>query len=350
MTTLKKLALILSGILACSGAGYYHCVQNVVPKFLQEQLPLVEQLAPDYINGQVKIGSLNWNGALSIEINDVVVTNDKKRKIAVLPKTVISLRPWRALFGKVEKAVGRVEIISPEVYLHMNAQEKWNLQTLLKPSDSDETPFYGLAFVKNGLLHVSTPQGKWDFGVEATVEGGANPQFDFESIITAGNDKLKLKGLMTTKGVGHMTLASDNFALAPYASLAKHYAKVNDFAGSFKDVHLLYNKEKDKIKISGQAELAEAGGKLLISDKEHLVSLNGKFKVSDNKVSLKDFLAKLDENKIKINVEADLDDIDHPKATGNLSAEEITFAGRTAKEIYLPFVADSKLVTVNKAG
>ena len=105
---MNKLALALSGILVCSGAGYLHCVNNVVPKFLHEQLPVIEKMAPDYIKGSVKIGGFTWGGGLSVEVDNVVVTDATKEKVAVLPKTIVSLKPWKAIFDKTEKAISKV--------------------------------------------------------------------------------------------------------------------------------------------------------------------------------------------------------------------------------------------------
>ena len=35
----------------------------------------------------------------------------------------------------------------------------------MKPSESEETPFYGLLEVNKAKLNVDTPYGKWNFGV-----------------------------------------------------------------------------------------------------------------------------------------------------------------------------------------
>jgi len=79
---MNKLALALSGILACSGAGYYHCVNNVVPTYLHEKLPAIENMATDYINGKVKIEGFTWDGTLSFQVDNVVVTDKNQVEAA----------------------------------------------------------------------------------------------------------------------------------------------------------------------------------------------------------------------------------------------------------------------------
>lgn len=346
---MNKLALALSGILACSGAGYYYCVNNVVPKYLHEKLPAVESMADNYINGKVKIKGFTWGGGLSFEVDDVVVTDKNQTEVVVLPKTIVSLRPWLGIFDKTEKVVSKIEFVNPEVYLTMDEKQKWNMQSLLKPSDSDETPFYGQAQITNGKLHVAMPQGKWDFGVEGIVEGGANPKFNFDTVVSSGNDKIKLTGLMTSKALGKMTINADNVALAPYASLVKNYADIKDFSGDIKNLHLLYDNEKEKLSISGQAEFSECKGKVYLSGEEHSVAASGKLKASDNIIALKNIDAKLDDNQAHFEGELDLTEIEKPKGAGTLTAKELTYAKRTIRDVIVPFVADGKLVTVNKA-
>lgn len=346
---MNKLALVLSGILACSGAGYYHCVNNVVPTYLHEKLPAVESMASDYINGKLKIEGFTWNGGLSFEVKNIVVTDKNQVDVIVLPKTIVTLKPWLGVLDKGEKAVSKIEFIDPEVFLTMDQKEKWNLQSLLKPSDSEDTPFYGQAMVTNGKLHVSMPQGKWDFGVNAIVEGGANPKFNFDTIISSGNDQVKLTGLMTTKAVGKLSINAEKLAMSSYAPLIKHYADIRDFSGDVKDLHLLYDNEKDRLSISGRAEFSDCRGKVYLSGEEHSIFASGKLKASDNIIALKDINAQLDDNAIHLEGELDLRDIKKPKGAGTLTSKELSYAQRTIKDVVIPFVADGSLVTINKA-
>ena len=228
------------------------------------------------------------------------------------------------------------------------------MQSIMKPSDSTETPFYGLAQISGGKLHVSMPQGKWDFGIDGSVEGGANPKFNFDSVITAGNDKLKLAGLMTTKAIGRMSVNSENLSLAAYAPLvedfSKKYFELKDFSGDVKNLHLLYDNEKEKLSFSGEAEANNLKGKVVLSGNEYSLSLNGKVKATDNVLTFKDVLAKVDENQIDFAGVVDLTNLEKPKASGSLTSKELAYDGRKINDVVLPFVADGALITVNKAG
>ena len=178
-------------------------MHTVMPSYIKQTLPQIEQLAAQYINGSVSIGGLKWDGGLSAEVTDVTVKNAQGAKVAELPRTIITLRPWLAT-QKAERALSRIDLVRPKVYLTQDDNEKWNMQNLLKPSDSSETPFYGTLSIDKGELVVATPQGEWSFGVDGNVNGGANPDFALDMALTSGQDKLKLAGQITTKGEGRL--------------------------------------------------------------------------------------------------------------------------------------------------
>ena len=79
----------------------------------------MQQLATKYINGSVSIGGLKWEGGLPAELTDVVVKDAKGEKVAELPRTVLTLRPWLAM-QKPERALSRIDVMRPKIYLTMN--------------------------------------------------------------------------------------------------------------------------------------------------------------------------------------------------------------------------------------
>ena len=153
---------------------------------------------------------------------------------------------------------------------------------LLKPSDSDETPFYGLLEISNGVMHVAMPQGQWDIPVSGTVNGGANPKFALGLRLGSGVDTLAVGGLVTTKGEGRIELKSDKLALAPYAALAKHYAGVEELKGDLSKLALIYVNEKGKQRYSGEVNLAGLEGKMQLGDAKHSLKLDGQVRANDS--------------------------------------------------------------------
>lgn len=346
VTYMKKYFTFIAFIVVLLSAGYIFLVHTVMPKYIRQSIPEVEKIASSFINGSITLGDLTWDGGLSAEVGKLEVKDAKGDKVAEIPRIIVHLRPWLAL-DKGARAVSRVELVRPQVYLTMDAKEQWNLATLLKPSDSDETPFYGLLEVSNGLLHVNMPQGQWEIPVSGTVNGGANPKFALGLRLGSGVDTLQVGGLVTTKGEGRVELKSEKLDLAPYASLAKHYANIKELKGGLSKLALIYVNEKGKQRYSGEVTLADLEGKMQAGDALHSMKLAGLVRAHDNYINVKGLQALVDGQSLRLEGEADLRDTDAPSAKGVLSADKLAYAGYSLEKLRLPFRADKEEVVLD---
>lgn len=343
---MKKYLQFLGALIILLAAGYIFLVHTVMPSYIKQMLPKAEQLAQEYINGSVKIGGLKWDGGLTAEVTDVTITDAQGAKVAELPRTVVTLRPWLAL-DKAARAVSRIDVQRPKVYLSMNEQEKWNMQTLLKPSESSETPFYGTLDVQQGELVVAMPQGQWSFGVDGNVNGGANPDFAVDIDVTSGEDKLHLGGLMTTKGEGRLQLAGDKLALAAYAPLAEHYANIKELRGGLGKLALLYVSKNGKQRFSGEVQLAALAGSMALAGDEHSFKLDGEIVANENKVRVKSLDAEIDKQKLHLEGSADLTNTDEPSGEGVLTAASLTYGDYSVGSLRLPFAGNKDAVQLH---
>ncbi len=343
---MKKYLRFLGCLFVLLAAGYIFLVHTVMPRYIKQMLPQAEQLATGYINGSVSIGGLTWNGGLTAEVTDVTVKDAAGGKVAELPRTLVTLKPWLAL-DKPARALSRIELVRPKVYLSMDAEEKWNMQNLLKPSDSDETPFYGTLSLTDAQLVLQMPQGQWSFGVDGNVNGGANPDFAVDLALTSGADRLKLGGQMTTKGEGRLQLTGDKLDLTPYAALAKHYANVEELQGGLGKLAVLYVNKDNKQRFSGEAEIKALGGNMTLAGVQHSLKLDGLVRAADNLVSVSSLDAQIDKQQLHLEGEADLRDENAPTGFGLLTAKKLAYAGYSAENLRLPFSADKNAVQLH---
>lgn len=344
--SLRKYYWHIIGILVIIlSAGYIFLVHTVMPKYIRQMLPVIEAMAPDYINGTVSIGDLTWDGGLSAEIIDVTVKDNAGGKIAVLPRTVVSVRPWLAI-GNAARALSKLELVRPQVYLTMNDKERWNMQDLLKPSDSDETPFYGLLEVTDGTLEITMPEGQWDFGVNGKVNGGANPKFAVDVTVKSGLDELAASGLVTAKGEGQIEVKTDKLDLAPYAALAEHYGGIKKLTGGISDVVLLYVNENGKMTYSGKATFDSLKGSVMSGDTEHKLCLEGQVKSDANIVRTDSLVLTADGQQLKLAAMADLRDTDAPSGEGIITSDKLAYGGYTVTNLRLPVKGDKKTVQI----
>ena len=338
---MKKYFRFIAFLIVLLSAGYIFLVHTVMPKYIRQSIPEAERIASSFINGSITLKDITWNGGLSAEVGQLEVKDAQGQKIAEIPRIIVHLRPWLAL-DKGARAVSRVELVRPQVYLSMDDKQQWNMAKLLKSSDSDETPFYGLLEISNGVMHVAMPQGQWDIPVSGTVNGGANPKFALGLRLGSGVDTLAVGGLVTTKGEGRIELKSDKLALAPYAALAKHYAGVEELKGDLSKLALIYVNEKGKQRYSGEVNLAGLEGKMQLGDAKHSLKLDGQVRANDSYLNISSLEAVVDGQKLALEGEADLRDTDAPSAKGVLTADKLAYEGYKLEKLRLPFRGDKK--------
>ena len=345
---MKKYFRFIGFLIVLLSAGYIFLVNSVMPPYIRQMLPVAEQVASQMINGSITIGDLTWDGGLQAEIDNIVVKDAKGAKVAELPRTIVHFRPWRA-FNKGAAAISKVELMRPKAYLVMDAKEQWNMQNLLKPSDSDETPFYGLLEISQGSVAVITPQGQWELGIKGTVDGGANPKFAVDLQAESNSDRMQVTGLMTTKGEGRLEIKGDKLALAPYAALAKHFGKVEELQGGLGKYAVLYINEKDKRSFSGEVALASLQGKMAANGELHSLKLDGLVKAADNLLTTKSLQIAVDGQLLQLDCAADLRDSDLPKGEGVLTAAKLEYAGYKVGKLRVPFHGSKKEIVLEKA-
>lgn len=338
---MKKYFRFIAFLIVLLSAGYIFLVHTVMPKYIRQSIPEAERIASSFINGSITLKDITWNGGLSAEVGQLEVKDAQGQKVAEIPRIIVHLRPWLAL-DKGARAVSRVELVRPQVYLSMDDKQQWNMAKLLKSSDSDKTPFYGLLEISNGVMHVAMPQGQWDIPVSGTVNGGANPKFALGLRLGSGVDTLAVGGLVTTKGEGRIELKSDKLALAPYAALAKHYAGVEELKGDLSKLALIYVNEKGKQRYSGEVNLAGLEGKMQLGDAKHSLKLDGQVRAHDSYLNISSLEAVVDGRKLALEGEADLRDTDAPSAKGVLTADKLAYEGYKLEKLRLPFRGDKK--------
>ena len=341
VTFMKKYFRFIAFLIVLLSAGYIFLVHNVMPKYIRQSIHEAERIASSFINGSITLKDITWNGGLSAEVGQQEVKDAQGQKLAEIPRIIVHLRPWLAL-DKGARAVSRVELVRPQVYLSMDDKQQWNMAKLLKPSDSDETPFYGLLEISNGVMHVAMPQGQWDIPVSGTVNGGANPKFALGLRLGSGVDTLAVGGLVTTKGEGRIELKSDKLALAPYAALAKNYAGVEGLKGDLSKLALIYVNEKGKQRYSGEVNLAGLEGKMQLGDAKHSLKLDGQVRAHDSYLNISSLEAVVDGQKLALEGEADLRDTDAPSGKGVLTADKLAYEGYKLEKLRLPFRGDKK--------
>lgn len=343
----KLCKFILAGI-ALLAMLYYVLVTYVVPGYIRQLLPQAEDLAQEYINGSVQIGGVVWEGGLSAEVNDVIIRDKDGEKVAELPKTVVSLKPWLALQDPA-RAVSRVRLIKPQVWLAMDSNEQWNMQHLLKPSESEETPFYGLLQAEDCALQVSTPYGSWDFIINADADGGANPDFALKAEVRTGEDKLQLEGTLTAAGVGNIYLKTDRLQLAAYAPLAEHYGQVKELQGSVNGLQLTWTNDGSQVRLSGKGSLDAVAGKMELAGDVHRLQVDGQIEAAQSTLNMPRLTVSVDGQPISVQGDINLQDLDNVNGQISVRAPRLAWKDLQAEDIALEVKLAEQTLLLDKA-
>ncbi len=257
---MNRLAKWIAGIAVLFCALFLGTTQIVLPGLLQQAGPYAEKLAADYVNGSVQIGPITWPGSNTLLIRDVTVRDKKQQNVATVPEIRVSVNPFKAFSG-LEKAVSLIELEKPTVYIIQSKDESWNYEKLLKPSQSETTPFYGKINIKQGTAVVQLPEGTWQYQIDGSVDGSYNPAFDLNFKVSApGMEPATVLGSIDNKGIGKIVMKSDGVDLAPYHPLALRYGQVKGAAGLVTDIDGEWSNDGKNTVLKGKMNLRDVRG------------------------------------------------------------------------------------------
>ena len=346
MNRLVKWCIGLASVLCILFLGI---TQLVLPGLLEKAGGYAEKMAADYVNGTVQIGSLAQSGLTGFLVRDVTVKNGKQQIIASLPETRISLslNPLKVL-GGLEKAVSTIDLEKPVVYVEQDKEEKWSFQNLLKPSQSETTPFYGKANVHGGTVKVKLPEGNWEFSVDGSVDGSYNPAFDLDFKVDApGMETVRVIGSLDNKGVGRIVMKSDRVDLAPYHALALRYGQVKDAAGQVTDIDGEWNNDGKDTVLRGKCTLRDVRGVYQAENKNIPFHVTGQISASDHAIASNGLEIVLDGQKAVISGAVDVRDPDNPKGHLALRSDKLAYAGETLADVDAEVVLADKKAALN---
>ena len=346
---MNRLVKWLAGIAAVFCVLFLGITQLVLPGLLEKAGSYAEKMAADYVNGTVRIGSLTQSGLTGFVVRDVTVKNGKQQIIASLPETRVSLslNPLKAL-GGLEKAVSAIDMEKPVLYLEQDKEEKWSFQNLLKPSQSETTPFYGKANVHGGTVKVKLPEGNWEFSVEGSVDGSYNPAFDLDFRVNApGMETATVLGSIDNKGVGKIVMKSDRVDLAPYHALALRYGGVKEAAGQVTGIDGEWNNDGKDTVLKGKCVLQDVRGRYQMNGQELPFRITGNVSSSDHVITADRLQVSLNEQAAVLSGALDIHDLDNPEGHLSLRSDKFTYNGETLKNIEAEAVLAENKAAVN---
>jgi len=348
------LSRALAALVAILGACYFVVTAYFLPDWLKEAVPQVEQLAAEYVNGTLSLDQLEWNGRLTVSAKGIKLYDADRQLVANLPRVDASLNPLKAIGGAAH-ALTEITLTRPEFWLKekvsADGSGSWNVETLLKPSDSDETPFYGLLVIRGGAAHIDMRSGKFDVGVEGTLDASANPNFALDinaRDLAATDNVVKLQGVVDKKLKGHLAAQAYRFEISPYSSAAEYYSeqRLRKATGALSHVDVKWENDGKNVMLSGGGTLENLGATFIYGGEEYQAELNGSLDFSDSELHTDGLTLALNGQKAQLAGHVDFKDLQNPTGEAELTADKLTAFGYEISQARVPVIFDDHRITL----
>lgn len=344
---MNRLARWLTGIAVLFCVLFLGLTQVVLPDLLQQAGPYAEKLAADYVNGTVQLGSVTWPGSNMILVKDIVVRDQKQQTIATAPEVRIAINPFKGFSG-MEKAVSEINLERPIVYIKQDKDEKWNYENLLKPSQSETTPFYGKINVQKGTAVVQLPEGTWQYQIDGSVDGTYNPAFDLNFKVNApGMETATVLGSIDNKGVGKIVMKSDRVDLAPYHVLALRYGQVKNAAGQVTDIDGEWSNDGKDTILRGKCSLQGVRGNYQMDGRDLPFRITGNVSSADHLITTDKLEVSLNGQDAVFSGMLDIHDPDNPEGHLSLQSDKVSYNGEILTNVEAEAVLAGNKAAVN---
>ena len=344
---MNRLAKWLIGIAVLFCVLFLGLTQVLLPDLLQLAGPYAEKMAADYVNGTVQIGPITWPGSNMLLIKDITVKDQKQQTVATVPEARISINPFKGFSG-LEKAVSVIELEKPVVYIKQDKDESWNYEKLLKPSQSETTPFYGKLDVRQGTAVVQLPEGTWQYQVDGSMDGSYNPAFDLNFKVNGpGMERATVLGSIDNKGVGKIAMKSNWVDLAPYHALALRYGQVKEAAGHVTGIDGTWNNDGNNTVLRGKCSLQDVRGSYLAGGQELPFRITGDVSSADHVITTERLQVSLNGQDAVFSGTLDIHDPDNPEGHLSFQSDKVSYNGETLTNIEAEAVLAGNKAAVN---
>ena len=295
-------------------ALYVGTFKVLMPRVLPTVRPMVEETAAQYINGKLHIDRIEVSPDLTFRIKDSAIYDRAGILVAKIPEVAVRVNPLNLLLGHgTSRMVSLVAINNPTVYMVMDSSDRWNVENLIKKSESSSEDFRGLVTVNRGSIQLSTPYGTWHVGASGSIDLVHNPVYGLDmDLTTEKGETLQLIGSIKSDGTGEVSASTETFCVTPYAALVAHYAPIADLAGTLSKLSVTWRNDDQESKLSGSVKADSLS--LSVHKYNLLLPLTAVGTVHfDNKdLAFTDFTVSLDRSSVTLNGGLDLTDAQTP--------------------------------------
>ena len=307
----KRRLGILAGVLVLL---YLVLWKVILPAGLERAIPLVEQTAGGYINGQLQMETMEVSPDLTFTARNLRLEDEQGNLVAQVPALSLQVDPLKFLTGSgAVGTVTRITLDGPRLYLVQNDRQEWNVAHLLKESQSSSTDFKGLIAIRDGSVELRLPYGTWQAGVEGTIDPSRNPDFALDLTVTRKDQSIHVAGTLNTDRQGTLTARTELLALQDFSPLAEQFLPVTDLSGALADASVTWTNNASGSQLSGKALLRQVGAVYEWEGKELALGADGELSFDQLQLKARDLDVSVDGQKLRISGGLDLTDLENPR-------------------------------------
>lgn len=307
----KRRLGILAGVLVLL---YLVLWKVILPAGLERAIPLVEQTAGEYINGQLQMETMDVSPDLTFTARNLRLEDEQGNLVAQVPALSLQVDPLKFLTGSgAVGTVTRITLESPRLHLVQNDRQEWNVAHLLKESQSSSTDFKGLIAIRDGSVELRLPYGTWQAGVEGTIDPSRNPVFALDLTVTRKDQSIHVAGTLNTDRQGTLTARTELLAIQDFSPLAEQFLPVTDLSGALADASVTWTNNASGSQLSGKALLRQVGAVYEWEGKELALGADGELSFDQLQLKARDLDVSVDGQKLRISGGMDLTDLENPR-------------------------------------
>ena len=308
----KKRLAFLAGVLVLL---YLVLWKLLLPAGLERAIPLVENAAGEYINGQLQMETMEVSPDLTFTARNLQLTDAGGNLVAKIPALSLQVDPLKFLNGSSSVGIlTRITLDEPELYLVQDDKQEWNVAHLLKESQSSSTDFKALIAIRDGRVTLQLPYGTWDAGVEGTIDPARNPDFALDLTVTRKNQSIHVAGTLDTDRQGTLTAQTDLMGLQDFSPLAEQFLPVTELTGALTDASITWTNNAAGSQLSGRAQLRQVGAVYSWNGHDLALGADGGLSFDQLRLKARDLEVTVDGQKIRVSGGVDLTDLQNPRA------------------------------------
>lgn len=145
--------------------------------FMQKAAGLVQEQAAELLATRVEVGAVSVDSFHSLSLRDLVIYDQQDAVLAKAKSAQVSFSMLSLLREPSAAAVSKVSLVSPEVWLSQQADNRWNYEAIIE-GGSSRNAFAGKVSVQDGQLTARVQgqqlaltdlQGQLDFAAQPSV-------------------------------------------------------------------------------------------------------------------------------------------------------------------------------------